>query len=131
MFTHFQYLYFTSFQKNFFSFFSSVFLFTYSYNATSKGSNTRPIIVNHAEEWRLHMRRSNVVTFSAAAVAGLIHLCLPQKVHRRSGKNDQRPLIRDDNGNALWISTRAHFAGLWSHATGCQTCPPWVVLPGI
>ena len=47
------------------------------------------------------MRRSNVVILSPSAMADLTHHCLSQNFHRYGGRNDQRPFISDDNGNAL------------------------------
>ena len=74
----------------------------------------REMAVAHAQEQRCYPQS--------------ICSCLTQSFHRRNSRNDQRPLISDDNGNAFGFSLELFMPGCGLDITGCQSFPPWVAL---
>ena len=75
------------------------------------------------------MRKINVFILGPFTVAGLIHSCLLQNFHGRSGKNDQRRSTFDKK-KFCGFSQELFFSGCGPCITRCQTYLPWVALPG-
>ena len=78
------------------------------------------LLMNHAEKWRLHMRKSNFVILCPSAVAVLLIFA-----HAAFTYVGGRPKIVGcwQQSNDFWIFTRTPLPSCSPDTTGSQACP--------